>query len=244
MRAVLAIAPMLCVGCAFGDNSPPDARVRPDVIVIDSPPPPELRTLSQTTSDMIEAEKSIACPASASGTAANNYYRVFDLAALGITSDFSVTEVSFQVEHCNKFSDDSGCPVTVRVGTYDGVPGDTLATSAMTLLASNSNITVPEVIEENGVTPGGTVHAPIAATVPGGSKMFVEVDAPDGNTLYQLYLGANDDGESGFGYILAPKCFATVPTNISSVEDPDGPGGPMPFKQVHLLLTVTGTYES
>jgi hypothetical protein len=241
MRGVLGI-PIMCIGCAFGDNSPPDARVRPDVIVIDSPAL-DLRTLSQTTSDALEAEKSIACPASASGTAANNYYRVFDLAALGITTDFTVTEVGFQVEHCNKFADDTGCPVTVRVGTYDGTPGDTLSTSAMTLLASNSNITVPEVIESMGVTPGGTVHAPIAATVPGGSKMFVEVDAPDGNTLYQFYMGANDDGESGFGYILAPKCFATVPTNISSVEDPDG-GGPMPFKQVHLLLTVTGTYES
>jgi hypothetical protein len=232
---------LLLVGCAGGGDTPADARVRPDVILVDSILP-DLQTLSQTTSSTLEAEASIACPATVSGTAANNYYRVFDLAAHGITTDFEVTQVSFQVEHCNHLTSDVGCPVTVRVGTYDGTPDATLSASAMSILASNSNVTIPEVIEMNGSTPGGTVNAPITATVPAGSKLLVEVDAPDGNTTYSFYMGANKGGESGFGYILAPKCNTTVPTNISAVEDPDGPGGPMPFKQVHLLLTVTGTY--
>lgn len=198
---------------------------------------PSSRTLSQTTSTMLEAATSIACPAETTGTAANNYYRVFDLTAYGITTDLEVTQVSFQVEHCNQLSGSNGATVAVRIGTYAGTPGETLTLADMTILASNPNVMVPEVIEDLGpppTTPGGTVNAPISATIPAGSKLLVEVDAPDGNTSYELYMGTNNDGEMGFGYILAPRCGVNVPTNISSVTDPPRP--------VNLLLTVTGTY--
>lgn len=233
------------VGCAQGgtpdvtvDASGRDSTmVTIDGSLVDMPPGPQQMTLSQTTTTTLEPAKSIACPATTSGTAANNYYRVFDLAALGITSDFSVTQVSFQVEHCDQLSGSGGTTVAVRVGTYNGTPGTTLALSEMTILASNPNVIVPEVIEDLGppaTTPGGVVNAPITATIPAGKKLFIEVDAPDGNTQYYFYMGANDDGEAGFGYILSPRCNVSVPTSISTVSEPDVP--------VHLLLTVTGTY--
>jgi hypothetical protein len=242
MRSLLVVA---MAGCAQGGTPDvtPDASgsgsnmVTIDASLVDMPPGPQQKTLSQTTSTTLKPAKSIACPATTSGTAANNYYRVFDLAAFGITTDFEITQVSFQVEHCDQLSGSAGATVAVRVGTYNGTPGTTLALSDMTILASNPNVIVPEVIEDLGppaTTPGGVVNAPITATIPAGKKLLVEVDAPDGNTQYYFYMGANDDGEAGFGYILSPRCNVTVPTSISTVAEPDVP--------VHLLLTVTGTY--
>ena len=204
--------------------------------MIDAPSGPQTRTLTQTTSQTIKAATSIACGGS-SGTTANNYYRVFDLPALGINAPFTVSKVSFQIEHCDKLTVGSGCTtVAVRVGTYSGTPGATLANANMTILASNANVNVPEVISTATSTPGGTVDAPITATIPTGSKLLVEVDAPDGSNSYAFYMGANDGGESGFGYILAPAtgCAINTPTNISSVS--------ATYPAVHLLLTVTGTY--
>lgn len=240
---VLVLALAACAGCASGG---PDAATDASTGSNDATPitidsmmvdVPSARTLSQTQSDQIEAATSIACPAASGGTAANNYYRVFDLAAFGITGDFHVTQVSFQVEHCDDIAGAAGATMAVRVGTYSGVMGDTLTAADMTILASNPNVLVPEVIEDLGppaVTPGGTVNAPLSATIPAGSKLLVEVDAPDGDGTYYFYMGANNDGESAPGYILAPRCSVTVPTNVSTVTSPAVP--------VHLLLTVSGTY--
>jgi len=236
------------VGCASGGSADVDSgagsgtrdgSVRSDgsMTMIDAPAGAQTRTLTQTTSQTLEAATSIACGGQ-SGTAANNFYRVFDLAAAGITGDFHVTQVSFQVEHCHSLIGGSGAVVAVRVGTYNAAPGATLANANMTILASNANVQVPEVIENftttPPTTPGGTVNAPINATIAAGKQLLVEVDAPDGTNKFQFYMGANNDGESGFGYILAPSCSLSVPTNISSVGTTPAP--------VHLLLTVTGTY--
>jgi hypothetical protein len=232
MRAAI----LLFCACAQGGDTPIDAR--PDTaITIDSTPidGPMVRTLSQTSSESLEPVTSIACPAPSSGTAANNYYRVFDLASYGITTEFHVTQVAFQVEHCHDFISSAGASVAVRVGTYSGTPDDTLVNANMTLLASNSNVLVPEVIEDSGppaTTPGGTVISPIMATIPAGEKLLVEVDAPNGDSSYALYLGANNDGETAPAYVLAPQCSADVPKNINLIVN----------KPVHLLLTVSGWY--
>lgn len=198
---------------------------------VDSPPPgPTTRTLSQTTSQTIKPLGSIACANNTDGTTrANNYYRVFDLAAEGITTAFNVTKVSFQIEDC-----EPGATVAVRVGTYNGTPGGTLSTANITILASNPNVPVPQVIEDTATpsTPGGTVDAPITAMIPAGQKLLVEVDAPDGNGVYAFYMGANDGGESQPAYVMAPDCTVNVPTNISTAA----------AATVNLLLTVTGEY--
>lgn len=52
-----------------------------------------------------------------------------------------------------------------------------------------------------------------------------------------LYIGANNDGESAPGYVLAPTCTSngvaiTKPTNISTLSST--------APAVHLLITVTG----
>lgn len=207
------------------------------MVMIDAPPGPQTRTLTQTTSQTLKAGNTIAC-GGAGTTRANNYYRVFDLPAMGITGAFNVTKVSFQIEHCQPTSGATCTTVAVRVGTYSAVPAATLTTANMTILASNASVTIPTVIENTTTvpptTPGGTVDAPINATIPAGSKLLVQVDAPDGTNTYGFYMGSNDGGETGFGYILAPAtgCAITTPTNISQIA----------AAPVNLLLTVTGTY--
>ena len=206
------------------------------MVMIDAPVGPVTRTLTQTTSQTLKAGNTIAC-GGGGYTRANNYYRVFELPAMGITTPFTVQQVSFQVEHCDHINN-TGCTLAVRVGTYNGTPGATLATASMTILASNASVPVPEIIENPGpppTTPGGTVNAPVSAVIPANSKLLVQVDAPDGANQYAFYMGSNDGGENGFGYIMAPVtgCAITSPTNISTV----GTAAPR-----HLLLTVTGMY--
>lgn len=228
---------LLLGACASGGQPDvPDAPrvdgMHVDTVVIDAPP---MQTLSQTASNTMEPGTSQTCQAMSSGTAANNYYRVFDLAAFNITSDFLVSSVSFQVEHCDDLTGTNGATVVVRVGTYSGTPGETLTLANMTLLKSVNGVAIPEVIEDLGPPPvsaGATVNVPISATIPAGQKMFVEIDAPDGNGLYELYMGANNDGEMGFGYVLAPTCTINAPTNISTLA-----GEPL-----HLLISVSGSY--
>ena len=201
---------------------------------IDAPPGQQTKTLDENTSDTIMAYTGVACPAADEGTAANNYYRVFDPATFGITTDFHVTQISFQVEDCESAAD-NGTPVTVRVGTYSTTPGNTLSAASMTVLASAANVQVPEVDEGQTTTPGGTVNAPINATIPAGSKLFAEVDVPDGDFDHYFYMGANTNGEMGDGYLKSPSgCnpAPTTPTNISTVAG----------SETDILLTVTGTY--
>lgn len=249
MRGLLSV--LILAGCATATNggsgsgvdAPPvkldgngGGKMDAPMSMVDAPSGVQMKTLTQTTSQALKAGNSIACGSTA-GTRSNNYYRVFDLAAMGVTSDFNITQVSFQVESCDHIAAGSGINVAVRVGTYNGTPGTTLATASMTILASNASVAVPEVVEDVSTTPpttpGATVNAPITATVPANMKLLVEVDVPDGNNNFGFYFGSNDGGESAYGYLLAADCSVTNPTNISSL------GTPAPR---NLLLTVTGTY--
>lgn len=196
--------------------------------IVDAQPGTQTVTLTQTTSSTLTPNHSIACTAAA-GTAANTYYRVFDLAAAGITKAFNVTNVTFQVENCDSALS-NGTTVAVRVGTYAGTIGPTLQANKITILASNPTVAVPQ------TTTGATVDAPIAALIPIGSKLVVEVDAPDGSNVYQMYMGSNAGGQSALGYVSAPGCTppGTTPTDIGSLTSP--------ASAIDILLTVTGTY--
>jgi hypothetical protein len=242
---------LVLVGCAsagapevggHGDAgfSHPDSSGHPiDAFVnlIDAPPGQQTKTLSQTTSNTIRAVTSIACPAANIGTSANTYYRVFDLPTFGINTDFHVTQISFQVEDCET-AGGNGTTVAVRVGTYNGTPGATLSTASISVLASNANVTVPEVVEDvtNMTTPGALVNAPINATIPAGKKVLIEVDIPDGDLDHFYYPGANTGGQSAPGYMTSPSCTppGTTPQDIGTV--------PTTPTEIDLLMTVTGTY--
>jgi len=205
-----------------GSISVVDSRITtPDafVVPIDAPPGMTTKTLTQTTDETLVQNTAPAC-GSSSGTEANSYYRVFDLPTLGITTDFKVTSVAFQVDYS------TGQTATVRVGTYNGTPGTKLTLANLTVVASNPTVTIPS------TTTGATVTAPMtSATIPAGKKMFVELDSPAGAFMY---IGANTDGETKPGYIMATSCSISVPTDISTIS--------MSYPTVDMLMTVTGTH--
>ena len=215
----------------------PDAsgQMHDAFVPIDGAVVPNSVTLSQTTSATLTSRHAIACPGSDGvGTSQNSYYRVFDLAAAGITTAFVVSKVSFQIEDSESAAG-NGSVVAVRVGTYTGTPGATLTPASIVVASSNDTVQVPEV-DEVTTSPGGTVDAPVTATIPAGSQMVVEVDSADGTDLWQFYMGTNAGGESGKSYISTQsQCTnpGKTPKVISAVA----------AAEVDLLLTVTGTAQ-
>ena len=243
MRPLL-FAVIALVGCAeagkqeisgHGDGSihvTDSSIVVPDAFVshIDAPPGQQTKTLDENSSDTIKLATSIACSDGNTGyTRPNNYYRVFDPATFGITTDFHVTQIGFQVENCSSTA--GGQVVTAKVGTYNGTPGTTITTGNMAVLATNAQVQVPEID-----LVGGSVNAPISATIPAGKKVFIEIDSPEGDagTNAAFFMGVNTAAETGFGYIMSSvsACGVTTPTNVTSVAG----------TQISFLMTVTGTY--
>lgn len=214
-------------GTSGGDDGSmmmPDGGTTPD-----AQDPPMTVTLTQTTSQTLKDANSIACADSGDGTTRGaSYYRVFDLPALGINKPFTVSKITFQVETCTRLSGAGCTTVAAHVGTYSGtVGGGTLSLASRTVLATNATVTVP-------AGSATTVEAPITATIPAGQKLIIDIEAPDQANTYSFFVGSNDGGESGFGYILSSGCSVNQPTNISAVSSM--------YPAVHLLMTVTGTY--
>jgi hypothetical protein len=229
-----------------GDGSgsgrpPPDAFILPD-----APPNMQQVTLDQNSSDSLVAGNSAICPDADNdnGSGESHYYRIFDLAAAGITSDFTISGVTFQVEDAYGVSGDVGDgdqAVDINVGTYSGaLGGSTFKTANLSQISSVTDVDVPEVDEDRdttpATTPGATVTAPLAATIPGGSKLYVEIASSDGTQDHWLYLGTNKSSETEPGYLYAPNCV-NDPTSMSSLTQTLSPA-----RNAALLITVTGTY--
>jgi hypothetical protein len=236
MRAMrpLLLSLIVLAGCAEAGRIEFGGRPDGSILVIDSPvtqhpdgtmPPPidappgvMMKTLTQTTSGTLVQNTAPAC-GNSTATDVNDYYRVFDLTAAGITTDFHVTQVSFQVDYS------TGQSPSVKIGTYSATPGTTLNVNNMATVTTKT-ATVPS------TTTGATVNVDFTGTtITAGSKLLFEIDSPAGSILY---MGANTGGESASGYIMAPACSINSPTDISTVS--------ATYPTVDLLMTVTGTY--
>lgn len=212
-----------------GSNEPP-----PDAFVshIDAPPGMMTKTLDENSSDTLDLSNALACSSNLNNvpqyTLANSYVRVFDPSQFGITTDFHVTQVTFQVLEATP---NGGVNVTLKVGTYTGsLVGATLDTAAMTAVATNTMVQVPQIA--SGGT-GGTVNQAITATIPAGTKLFTEVDVPAVPDGQFFYFGQNTAEDTLPSYIMAADCNVTAPQTIKSLN------GNM---QLAALMTVTGTY--
>ena len=207
---------------------PPDAFVSH----IDAPPGMMTKTLDENSSDTLDLAHALACSSNLNNvpqyTLANTYVRVFDPSQFGITTAFHVTQVAFQV---NQATPNGGVQVTLKVGTYSGtLTGTTLDTASMATLATNAAVQVPQIA--SGGT-GGAVNQTIDASIPAGSKLFVEVDAPAMTNGQFFYFGQNTASDTVPSYISASDCTVTVPTTMKSLNG---------NSQIAALMTVTGTY--
>lgn len=224
-----------------GNNNPmPDAFVRPpdgSVITLDSSVPldsalPTTKTLSETTSPTDDGD-GIGCAALNSGgtavvyTAAQSFYRVFQLSSFGITGTFHVTNVDYVVEEAK-----NSPSMKISVGTYSGtVGGNTLTTSDISLTASTT-ATLPS------ITAATSEDAVVSAEITG--NLIVEIDqVTAGSTSNKVvyFPGANAGGETEPGYVMSASCSAfTVPTSMDSLASSAN------LTDSDLLITVTGTY--
>lgn len=260
MKSALGVAILPCVvACATADkidlkggNKNPDAGqiVHADsslpqldaFILADAPPGVMTKTLSQTTNDTLAGGNSVACPAANGdpGTSENHFYRVFDLSTFGISTAFTVTGVSFQVEDCESVAG-NGTTVNVHVGTYSGATGGSTLTAAnLTEVSSATGVAVPEVDETGTTTPGATINVPMAATIPAGSKLYVEIESPDGDNDHQFYIGTTTGGQSAPSYVSAGG--VTTPVCSPPGKTPTDPDTLVTNGNVAFLLTVTGQY--
>lgn len=239
--ATFVAAGLLVCSCAVadrtmlsdaGDPTAPDAHAPIDGATVtssDAPSAPDAHiphavTLSQTSSETL-ATSSLGCQ-SGLGTAEQAYYRVFDLAAAGITTPLELTAVRFGVQSTTAIT------LTVRIGTYGQAPGATLATGAADWAGQVTPI-ASALVPVTAGDSGTIVTAPVAATIPGGARLIVEIHAPDGSTNGQaLFLGASTGAETAPGFYWAPDCGATPPGTPAEL----GEG------EVKFLIEATGSY--
>ncbi len=189
-------------------------------------PPPDAGQvrLTQSFSEDVIGLNSVACP-----EAVNSYYRVFDLAAEGVTGPIEVKQVTFGVEE--SVSGSGGLDATVVLYTLDGA----LALANLDLVIAADTV-IPDVAEPPGGEAGGLHHVvPIEATIEPGSTLVVEVTHPGLNQDQSLLMGSNRAGQSGSTFLRAPECGDDEPTRSEDIETDDGEQPVM-----HWVLVVEG----
>ncbi len=163
-------------------------------------------TLSQNTSSVAVAGAGLGCNPGGD----NAYYRVYDLTALGYTSDLTLNTIKFSVE-----SSAVDRLVTVSAYTLTGA----LTNENLTLLGSNTvTATTSTSIIDYTVAMGGL-------TVPGGSTLVLSY-AVASSTNNAFLPGANAAGQSAPVFIKAALCGIPQPSNFTTVG----------FPNVHVII--------
>lgn len=207
----------------------PDAAPLPD-----APMGQTQVTLSATNDMTVAGGKGVACTESDPifgfylGTSDNQWYRVFKLSDYGITGAFNVQRVTFWIDEATAGSGTTQ-PATLKLGTYSGtVEQDTLTPASIT------NITTMPISISNA-SAGANVATNIAAAIPAGSNLVVELDVPNGaNAGNTFFIGVSAGGETKKGYLSSAGCSMTTPKSLTSATGLNHPDN-------SILLTVTGT---
>lgn len=172
-------------------------------------------TLTHSNSMALEAGMGEACQ-NGLGNGRNNYYRVFDLAALGVTGSLQVNQMTIGIQDADSGSG-NGQPATLKLHTLNG---EFIVTNLTEL--GRSAVTV-----QDGSLQ--VLDVPISATVPAGSTLVAEILFPNGQSEGNFMLpGANNDGQTGPTYVRDTCGGATQPTDVATLG----------FPNFHLVLSV------
>ena len=208
-----------------GGGEPPGADASPggaDAAVQDL-------SLSQSRSLEIVGDNSVAC-GDKTTIAANSYYRVFDLAALGVAGPFQVETVTFGVQEATS-TDGSGRPATVKIHTLDGA----LQVNNLSEVATQETV-IQELAPDPPGEIGGRLHeVSMDAAVPAGSIMVVEVAHDDLDEDEFLLVGSNRAKQDAPTFVRSPFCGVGEPTDADSFEDEEN--NPV---VMHWVLVVDG----
>ncbi len=137
---------------------------------------PTTVTITQSQSQSIVANNSIACGTSGVGTAENAYLRQFTLTAYGITGPFNVTSVRFGIQLAHSGSG-SGQPLSVKLYRKTN-PSGSLTYGNLTQIGSVSRTVSDQTLSLYTVA--------VAGIAPAGSVLVVEVYTPNGHGVRQL----------------------------------------------------------
>ena len=136
---------------------------------------PTSQTITQSSSQAITSGSSVSCN-DGIGHTDTSYWRAFTLPKFGIVNQFNVSSVQIGVEKADAPSGSQS--ITVRVyRTTSGV----FPTGTKNMLSS----TYFNVTNQSGTI----INVPIAANVPAGSELIVEVFTPNGQAGGNLFFG-------------------------------------------------------
>ena len=134
---------------------------------------------------------------------------------------YNVTSVSFGIEQATGAGGTQ--PITVRLHT-SSQPFPTGFPASLTQIAT-ATVNVPDSASNTVLT------VPIAATVPAGAQLVMELFTPDGTVAGNLFfVGSNADPESGPSYLSAAGCGITTPTTTAAIG----------FPTMHIVFNVNG----
>jgi PKD repeat protein len=177
-------------------------------------------TITESVSQSIISGNSVSCN-NGVGHTDNDYLRVFDLAAFGIDTNFSISSVDIGIELASGATGSQ--PAEIRLYTLNGP----LLWANMTLIAS-APVTVPD----QSLT---IINMPVAGTIPAGSQLVVDFFTPDGTGVGNLlFVGSNNLGQTAPTYLAAADCGVAEPTDTAAIGFPD----------MHLVMNVTGDVGS
>jgi len=178
-------------------------------------------TLRQAADDKVERSLVFGCTNNDGTTADTSWYRVFSLAAAGITSSFDVTKATVGI--CFAV----GTPaLDVKLGTYSGSATDVALDLAKVTALDSANVPI------TATQISTTIDVPLVGTVPGGSNVIIEVSTPDlAGTGNQINIGVTAAGETQPGYLRSPLCGTASPVTTSAAG----------ISEAHLVLTVSGS---
>ena len=184
------------------------------------------QTISHSTS-MTLSNTNVACNGGTPSTSSDNrYFRYFKLSDFSITADYTISSVQFGVQTLTIPTLPDGFPVTVKIYATTSNNFPVAYPAGYTELAQvTTNFLLADVET--------LVSVPIAATIPAGSNVLVEVGyvAQTASSGNRIFLSANDLGESAPTYISSTACALVPPTPLASIN----------FPTAHLVLSVTGT---
>jgi hypothetical protein len=175
--------------------------------------------ITHSASQSIISGNSITCVDPGSGFNFETHYaRAFDLVSFGIDGAFAVCEVEVAVEGALSVAESQ--PLTVYLYWTEA---GAFPNGALTPIGQ-ATVIIPDQDQSYVVIP-------VTGTAPPGSELVVDVASADGTVeLAAFLIGSNAAGQTGPGYMTAPDCGITVPTDLADLDAPN----------MHLVINVTG----
>jgi subtilisin family serine protease len=178
-------------------------------------------TITHSASQAIVELNSVGCTPGGGATTENGYLRHFTLDDFDITSDFSVTEVSFGIETING----PPHPTTVNLFTMINPAGPFTYTNFQPIGSAEQELPAQALT---------IVSIPVTGTAPAGSTLVVEIETPDMTTTGGgLFIGSNSDGQTAPSFIRSASCGIAEPTDLTAIG----------FPGMHIVMNVTGTTD-